>query len=58
MNDKSWCHTAVSMGNKFFVIGGIRISSFEVFQSCFINFTIATSNIKVLTSNRIFFKAF
>ena len=38
-------HASVSMGNKLFVIGGIRISSSEVFDSSSRKFTTTTSEI-------------
>ena len=40
-------HASVSMGNKLFVIGGRKISSCEIFNSCSRKFTIFTSEMKV-----------
>ena len=57
MNDKRWYHDAVSMSNKLFVVGGSRISSCEVFDSCSRKFTTITFEIKVSFYKLNYFEA-
>ena len=58
MNEKRRNHASVSMSNKLFVIGGQKISSCEVFDSCSRKFTIINSEIKVSALVGNYFKAF
>ena len=58
MNEKRYLHASVSMGNKFFVIGGSRISSSEVFDSCSRKFSIINSQMNLSTLVRNPFKSF
>ena len=57
MKDKRSSHVAVSMGNKLFVIGGYRISSCEVFDTCSRKFTIIKLEMKVSAIEKSCFRA-
>ena len=58
MNDKRCFHAAVSMGNKLFVIGGIRTTSCEMFDSCSRIFININSEMKVSALDKYYFRAF
>ena len=58
MNEKRMSNALIGIGNKLFVIGGRRISSCEVFDSCSRKFTFINSDIKVSSLETNYFRAF